>query len=161
VFGALLIIGACLLAAGLLARLAWRVARIRAEAAEAWAARETGDPALAGLDEAAFRRAYFRAHGPRGALHLAAGVVAAAALTVPALLALDAAWRLFWTLSDKPALYEPGLLIWQFYLFFGLIACWVGVAALAMRRYHANPVRNLPHALARERLRKIDTASSA
>ena len=82
-FGKLLIVGVVLLAAGLLARLAQRVVRIRKEAGEAWAGRDPDDPALAGLDEAAFRRAYFRAHGPRGALHLTAGVVAAVVLTAP------------------------------------------------------------------------------
>ncbi|NIR61396.1 MAG: hypothetical protein GWO02_18820 [Gammaproteobacteria bacterium] len=76
---------------------------------------------------------------------------------MPVLIVLRALWRLGWRLSGEPPMFAEGLLMWQFYLFFGLIACWALIAGLVMQRYHRNRPRELRYELARER----DRARSA
>src|SRR5690606_11963855 len=113
--------------------------------------REAGASDIEGLDERAFQRAYFRAFGPRGALHAYAGAALAALASAPALIVLGAAWRIGWRLSGEPELFKQGSLIWQFYLFFGLIAVWAITAGFVMQHYHRNRPRELRYELARER----------
>ena len=134
------------------ASLAFKLWQTRSESAAAWEERAGEASAqVDGLDERAFRRAYYRAYGPRGSVHALAALAVAAALTAPALLALGGLWRLGWDLAGQPPMYDPGTLIWMFFLFFGLIAAWTSVAAIAMQRYHRNRPRELAFELARER----------
>ena len=42
---------------------------------------------------------------------------------------------------------EPGYLVWQFFLFFGMIAVWVAIAYLAARSYHRTAPGNLQYEL--------------
>ena len=133
---------------------AWR---IRVEAREEWANRLAGgEPPLDGVDEALFRRVYVRAYGPTGAMHGVVALLGAAVLTVPALVLLGAGWRIVWRLTGELQTYAEGQLIWQFYIFFGLIISWVIVAALVMRRHHANR----PREFRQELLLEVDRARS-
>lgn len=137
------------------AALVYKLQLVLRESAEAWGEhREANAAELEGLDEAAFRRAYFRAHGPMGAIHGYVGLVLAALVTYPALALYGALWRLGWRLAGEPIMFQPGLLLWQFYLFFALIASWALVAGAVMRRYHRNRPRELRLELARERERR-------
>ncbi|MGD2133521.1 MAG: hypothetical protein PVI23_12070 [Maricaulaceae bacterium] len=136
------------------ASLGLKLWRVREDGGEAWTEhREDRPESVAGLDEAAFRRAYYRAYGPRGGVHAFVAILGAALVTWPALTLLGAAWRFAWRLADQPIMWDPGRLIWMFYLFFGLIACWILVAVATARHYHRNRPLDLPHELARERER--------
>lgn len=132
-----------------------RVVALRREAREVWAARrDEGDPEIEGLDEAAFHRAYFRAYGPRGTLYAYAGFLAAVAITLPAMLLLGAIWRVGWILGGEQAQFAQGTLIWQFFMAFGLVACWVLTAGVVMSRHHRDRPLALPKEIARQRARK-------
>ncbi len=160
--GTLLLSLLALAAAGHLVFVARKLWMVRSEAADAWTHRDEVDAIdTGGLDEAAFKRAYFRAHGPRGALHVYAGVVLAAVLTGPALAILGQIWALFWRLAGEPRAYAPGNLIWQFFLYFSLIAFWVVVAHAVVRRYHRSRPRGLRVEIVRERMRTSDTTETA
>lgn len=118
---------------------ALRWLQTRAEAARLWRERAEADlrPQLEAAGRPASLRAYQRAYGPRGQLYALAGLAAAALVSAPALTALHGVWRLGWLASGRPEGFAPGLLLYQFYLFFGLILCWVGVGALCARLFHA------------------------
>jgi hypothetical protein len=131
---------------------AYKVWLVRRESAGAWLERrETVASELEGLDEQAFRRAYFRAYGPLGAIHAYIGLALAALVTWPALTIFGALWRFGWGLAGEPFSFQPGLLMWQFFLFFALIASWALVAGAVMRRYHRHRPRELKFEIARER----------
>jgi hypothetical protein len=134
--------------------LVYKIWLVRRESGEAWRERQEQNASeLDGLDEPAYRRAYFRAYGPLGSIHAYVALALAALLTPPALIAYGAAWRLGWRLAGSPATFQPGYLVWQFYLFFALIASWAVVAGVVMRRHHRHRARELKYELARERER--------
>ena len=135
------------------AAIGWLEARrIAAElwASGAWSDEVGAPPHIADtVTEPAFRRAFLAVHGPRGALYAGAAALAVAAATPVALTVLPAVWRAGWTAAGRPQPFEPGLIVWQFYLFFGLIALWVGVAALVLRTYHSRRPRSVADLLTR------------
>ena len=110
--------------------------------------------------EAAFKRAYFRAYGPRGALHFYAGAGIALVLTFPALAIAGEVWELFWRLSGEPRAYAPNSLIWQFFLFFTAPAFWAVITHAALRRYHRNRPRELRKEIAREKADALTTSTN-
>jgi hypothetical protein len=136
------------------AAMVFKIVSVLRESARAWAERrDESSPEIDGLSESAFRRAWFRAHGPMGAIHGYIGLGLAALVTAPALLILGGLWRLGWRLADYPPQFREGLLTWQFYLFFGMIAIWALIAGAVMHRYHKHRPRELRFELARERER--------
>lgn len=147
----LLFAGLALAVAANVGSLAYKLWSVRRDMAAAWAEHRADHGEDVG--EPAFKRAYFRAYGPRGALYGFIGLALAAAVTPLAFIILGQAWDVGWRLSGEPSFYAAGTLIWQFYLFFGLIGCWVAIAALVAQRFHSRRVRDFRHelALARER----------
>lgn len=121
------------------------------DAREVYARRREESPgSLRGLDEAGFTRAFLRAHGPRGQIFITAALAAALVLTPLLMAGLDLAWRLFWAQAGRPAFYAPGVLMWQFYMFFGLVGVWAALAALAARLHHRRPRGSLDEEIIRE-----------
>jgi len=155
VIGYILFIGVGLAVTANIAAAGYKLWSVLKDAGEAWAthveARGASGDSEGVVSEDVFRRAYYRAYGPRGSMHAIIGLAAAAAVTYPALLALGLAWRLVWELNGSPIIYSEGLLPWQFYLFFTIIAIWVLIANVVARRYHRNRPRGFKVELARER----------
>lgn len=116
-----------------------------------WARRVAEGERPAGVDEAKFARIFQRVHGPRAQVYILLALGGAIAVTPLAFSLLGLGWRLVWIATGKPESYADGTLIWQFFLFFGVIACWAGVAALFARRYHAKRPGDLDQELARAR----------
>ena len=109
------------------------------DAGAAWRDLQAGDAKAAGkLGETDFRRLYMRVHGPRGALYLFAALAAVLVVSPLALALLSGVWRGIWHVSGRPEYFAEGYLLWQFYMFFGLVASWVWVSAVVARRYHQN-----------------------
>ena len=131
----LLALGVAVIATGFAGVMRWRSARIEAPQAYAvWADRSGQEP----VDEAVFVRAYLNVHGPRGQYYVLGAGLAAIIITPIAFIMLPGIWHLGWVASGEPAAYTPRMtLIWQFYMFFGLIGVWAGVAALAAYLFHA------------------------
>lgn len=88
------------------------------------------------LDEATYIKIYRRVYGPRGPIHVALAMLATLIATPLAMILFEKGLNLIYNLSGQNRVIEPGYLVWQFFLFFGMIAVWVGIAYLFARRYH-------------------------
>ena len=88
------------------------------------------------MDRETYEEIYRRVYGPRGPLHIAGAMLAILIVTPLAMIGFEAGLNLIYNLSGQSRVIEPGYLVWQFFLFFGMIAVWVAIAYLAARRYH-------------------------
>jgi hypothetical protein len=97
----------------------------------------------AGLSRAQYEAIYRRVHAPRAPGYIAVTVLGLLIATPIAMILLEQGLNFIYNVSGQPRSIEPGYLVWQFFLFFGVIATWVGVAYLAARRYHRLTPGNL------------------
>ena len=135
--GTLFLIALVLIALIFVIQLVLRWAALRREAREEWVDLSTNTPEqVSGVREEDFHRAYLRTHGPNGATLAAAVVGLNAALTPFALVVLMSVWHAGWIANGRPPMFSETTLVWQFYLFFGLIAIWGGVAFWFARVFH-------------------------
>ncbi len=93
--------------------------------------------------EAIYRRVY----APRGAIYVAAGMIAILLLTPVAMVGFEFLLNFIYNLSGQNRAIEPGFLVWQSFLFFGMIMVWVGIAYVAARRYHQTTPGTLQYEL--------------
>jgi len=98
-----------------------------------------------------FEAAFLRAHAPRSAKFMAIGFAAVALFTLPALRIADAFMNLVWKLSGEDRTFEPTFLVYQFGVFFMLIALWALTAYLVARAYHRGSSAGFEQELRRER----------
>lgn len=89
------------------------------------------------VDEAQFIQTYRRVNAPRASTYIAAtlwGVLLATPLIAKILeIALDLLWRA----SGRSRVFEPGYLVWAFFIFFGLMGAWAAIGYLSARLFHA------------------------
>lgn len=88
------------------------------------------------MDRETYEKIYRRVYGPRGPVHVAGAMLAILIATPIAMIGFEAGLNLAYNLSGQSRVIEPGYLVWQFFLFFGMIAVWVAIAYLAARQYH-------------------------
>lgn len=131
---ALVLMGALALIFGLRAALAWR--SVRVDAREDYDYKQANGMVPDALDRETYEAIYRRVHSPRGPLHVAGAMLAILIATPIAMFIFEAVLNLFYNASGQSRVIEPGFLVWQFFLFFGMIAVWVSLAYLAARRYH-------------------------
>lgn len=101
------------------------------------------------INRETYEQIYRRVYGPRGPLHVAGAMLAILIATPIAMKGFEAGLDLMYNLSGQSRVIEPGYLVWQFFLFFGMIAVWVGIAYLAARRYHRTATGSLQFELDR------------
>jgi len=124
---------------------------VRREADEEWPDFKNNQPEMAAkLSKEQYVQAYIRVHGPRGALYGAVMLLAAAILTPAIMLMLTALYGVLIAQPITPAgtastnlagevsrqFRLDGPLVYAFFLFFGLIASWGGVAFVVAHRFH-------------------------
>ena len=131
---ALVLIGSLDVIFILRALLAWD--QVRRDAREDYNYKHANAMVPDAIDRDAYEQIYRRVYGPRGPLHVAAAMIAILLITPVAMLGFEAGLNLIYNLSGQSRVIEPGFLVWQFFLFFGMIAVWVGIAYLAARQYH-------------------------
>lgn len=90
-----------------------------------------------GLDQDRFVSVYRRVNGPRGETHVALALWAVLLGTPIIAKILEMLLEGLYQLTGRSRVFEPGFLVWQFFIFFGLFAAWAGIAYLVARRYHA------------------------
>jgi len=110
--------------------------RVRRDADADFAYKRANGMVPDSLDQSSYAKIYKKVYGPRGPLHVAAAMFAIVVVTPLAMIAFEAALELMYNLSGQSRVIEPGYLVWQFFLFFGMIGVWVGIGYLASRRYH-------------------------
>lgn len=137
------LIGGLVLAAifGLRAWLGRRQVRADARADYDYKAAQNMVPV--GLSRDDYVAIYMRVYGPRAQTHIFAGFVAILIATPIAMFLLEQGLNFVYNLSGQSRVIEPGFLVWQFFIFFGLLGTWVAVAYVIARRYHSHTPGNL------------------
>jgi hypothetical protein len=91
----------------------------------------------ASVDRAAFVDTYRRINGPRPSTYAAAALWTVLLATPIIAKILEVALDLLWQVSGRSRVFEPGYLVWAFFIFFGLFGAWAAIAYIFARRYHA------------------------
>ena len=117
-------------------RFLWGWLKVRQDARADYAYKHANDMVPDVIDRDTYEQIYRRVYGPRGPLCVAAAMVAILLITPLAMVGFEAGLDLIYNLSGQSRVIEPGYLVWQFFLFFGMIAVWVGIGYLAARQYH-------------------------
>ena len=131
---ALVLMGALALIFILRALFAWL--QVRRDARADYDYKHANDMVPDAVDQDAYEQIYRRVYSPRGPLHVAGAMLAILIVTPLAMIGLEVGLNLIYNLSGQSRVIEPGFLVWHFFLFFGMIAVWVGIAYLAARHYH-------------------------
>jgi len=88
------------------------------------------------LSREGYIRVFKRLHNPRRPAYIATGIFAIIFLTWPIMAALSVGLEQLYQLSGRNRVFEPGFLVWQFCIFFGIIFSWAAIAYTIARRYH-------------------------
>ena len=112
--------------------------RVRQDAAAEYAFRASENMHGSELPFADFESVYLRANGPRAQAFMAAGLGAIVLLTFPMLRLADLVMKGVWRLSGEDRTFEPTFLVYQFGIFFLMIAFWATVGYFTARAYHNN-----------------------
>ena len=131
---ALVLMGGIALFFAVRALLSWR--QVRRDAQADYAYKQSNGMVPNSMTQGAYEAIYRRVYSPRGPLHVAGAMLAILIATPIAMWGFALGLNLIYNLSGQNRVIEPGYLVWQFFLFFGIIAVWVGIAYLAARRYH-------------------------
>lgn len=88
------------------------------------------------VDPRTYVATYKRVNAPRFATHAAAALWAVLALTPVIAMALEFLLDLLWQATGQSRVFEPGYLVWGFFIFFGLMGTWAAIGWIAARHYH-------------------------
>jgi len=88
------------------------------------------------LSREGYIRVFKRLHNPRRPAYVAAAIFAIIILTWPIMGALSFLLEQLYQLTGRNRVFEPGFLVWQFCIFFGIIFSWTSIAYAIARRYH-------------------------
>lgn len=123
----------------------WGARRVRADAQADYAYKLKNDMIPTGLDQASYEQLYRRVYGPRAQFYIFIGVVGILLVTPIAMIVLEQGLNLIYNLSGQNRVIEPGFLVWQFFIFFGVLGTWVGVAYIVARQFHRNAPGSLQY----------------
>ncbi len=90
------------------------------------------------LTRDAYVRAYTKVHAPRGAKYVTMTLVAVLVLTIPAFGLLQLAIHGIWQISGQSRVFEPPFLVYQFFIFFGIIGLWIALIGWFTKRFYRN-----------------------
>lgn len=110
--------------------------RVGHEAREDFDYRRENDMLPPTVDRDIFTRVYRRVNGPRGETHVAAALWAVLLGTPIIAKILELLLEGLYQATGQSRVFEPGFLVWQFFIFFGLMGAWAGIAYLAARHFH-------------------------
>ena len=89
-----------------------------------------------GVSKADFTVIYRRVNGPRTSTYAAATLWAVLLATPIIAKIMEVLLDLLWQVSGQSRVFEPGYLVWAFFIFFGLMGSWAAIAFFMARRYH-------------------------
>ncbi len=105
------------------------------------------------LSKGGYIRAYKRSHNPRSAAYIAGTIAAILLLTWPAMGGVGFALEQLYHYTGRSRVFEPGFLVWQFMIFFSMIAVWVTVVSIGARHFY----RNAPVSFRDEMIKEMDS----
>lgn len=88
------------------------------------------------LSREGYIRVFKRLHSPRRPAYIATAIFAILIFTWPIMGALSFLLEQLYQLSGQNRVFEPGFLVWQFCIFFGIILSWAAISYVVARRYH-------------------------
>ena len=88
------------------------------------------------LSREGYVKVFKRLHNPRRPAYIATGIFAILLLTWPIMGLLSVLLEQLYQLSGRSRVFEPGFLVWQFCIFFGIIFSWTAISYTIARRYH-------------------------
>ncbi len=88
------------------------------------------------LSRDGYVKVFKRLHNPRRPAYIATGIFAILLLTWPIMGLLSFILEQLYQLSGRDRVFEPGFLVWQFCIFFGIIFSWTVISYTIARRYH-------------------------
>ena len=88
------------------------------------------------LSQEGYISVFKRLHSPRRPAYIATAIFTILILTWPIMAVLSVLLEWLYQFTDRNRVFEPGFLVWQFCIFFGMIFSWTGVAYFMARRYH-------------------------
>lgn len=125
--------------------------KIKQEAQADWAYRVREDMQDLRVGQDGYARAYCAAHTPRKAKTIAKILAALALLTVPAFALIERVLHYIWMWSGQSRVFEPPFLVWQFSIFFSILACWIAIIAFFLRRHYRHSPKLMRDLLLEER----------
>jgi len=88
------------------------------------------------LSRDGYIRVFKRLHSPRRPAYVASAIFAIIVLTWPIMGALSFLLEQLYQFTGRSRVFEPGFLVWQFCIFFGIIFSWTSISYALARRYH-------------------------
>lgn len=88
------------------------------------------------LSRDSYVKVFKRLHSPRKPAYIATTIFAIIVLTWPIFALLSVLLEQLYQLTGQNRVFEPGFLVWQFCIFFGVIISWTSIAYFMARRYH-------------------------
>jgi len=88
------------------------------------------------LSREGYIKVFKRLHNPRRPAYIATAIFSILILTWPIMAILSVLLEQLYQFTDRSRVFEPGFLVWQFCIFFGVIFSWTGIAYFIARRYH-------------------------
>jgi len=131
---ALIILGTIALIFSIRAAIAWH--SVRRDAQEDYSYKKANGMIPDSFDRESYERIYRRVYNPRSAIYIAGGMISILLATPVAMWIFAVGLNFIYNLSGQNRTIEPGFLVWQFFLFFGMIFVWVTIGYLIARRYH-------------------------
>ena len=102
------------------------------------------------LSREAYVRAYTRYNAPRSTAYIGGTFWAILLLTYPALAVIQFVLDKWWVATGRSDVIHPGYLVWQFFIFFSVIALWASIAYSSARYYHRKTMISLERELEKE-----------
>lgn len=116
--------------------LIWRYVDARRSAAYEYDVMIRNEEIPATTERDVFERAFLRIHGPRAAAYGLLSFLTVIALLPLVVWLIDYVWFRIWFVSGRPDVFAQGELIHSFILSVVTMACFAGIAALFMYRFH-------------------------
>jgi len=119
--------------------------RVRQDARSDYDYKKTQNMIPAGLSQTDYEQIYRRVYGPRSQTYLCLGALAVLVGTPIGFFILQRLFDLAYHLSGQSREIEPGFLVWQFMIFFGLLFTWGLIVFCVARLYHSRAPGNLQY----------------
>lgn len=104
------------------------------------------------LTKEGYIKAYKRFYNPRGPLYVAVTLLTMVLLTPVIMIIIQFLLEQLYQNSGRSRVFEPGYLVWQFFIFFMMIMSWAFITYLGARRYY----KYMPATLAQEMDREAE-----
>ena len=111
-------------------------AAVRGEAQSDYDYRAANGMVPRGVGQQDYIATYRRVNGPRGSIHAAAALWAMLLATPLIAVIMEFLLNQLWLATGQSRVFEPGYLVWAFFIFFGLMGAWAAIGFIAARRYH-------------------------